>query len=50
MFAFARTYGIMFIWRKTYLILIKRIYHMVEAMSIHYSTILSGARSTGKRC
>ena len=49
MFTQTDTYGIIFVWKKIYLIQIKTNFHMVEDMSILCSIILSGVQSTEKR-
>lgn len=49
MFTQTDTYGIIFAWKKIYLIQIKTNFHMVEDMSILCSIILSGVQSTEKR-
>ena len=49
MFTIEIVYGIIFIWKKIYLIEIKMLFHMVGDMCIPCSTTLSGVRNTEKK-
>ena len=50
MLTYGLTYGIIHIWEKILILLLRTTLHMVVDMSIRCSTISYGARSTGRRC
>ena len=49
MFTRLVTYGIIFIWKKIYLLLKKILFRMVEDMCTRFNIIWSGARNTGRK-
>ena len=49
MFTRLVTYGIIFIWKKIYLLLKKILFRMVEDMCIRFNIIWSGVRNTGRK-
>ena len=49
MFTCLVTYGIIFIWKKIYLLLKKILFRMVEDMCTRFNIIWSGARNTERK-
>ena len=49
MFTYLVTYGIIFIWKKIYLLLKKILFRMVEDMCTRFNIIWSGARNTERK-
>ena len=49
MFTCLVTYGIIFIWKKIYLLLKKILFRMVEDMCTRFNIIWSDARNTGRK-
>ena len=49
MFTRLVTYGIIFIWKKIYLLLKKILFRMVEDMCTRFNIIWSGARNTERK-
>ena len=49
MFTYLVTYGIIFIWKKIYLLLKKILFRMVEDMCTRFNIIWSDARNTERK-